>query len=396
MQPIDDRALLRQYAETGSDAAFAMLVERHINLVYSVALRHVGNPHQAEEITQAVFIILAQKTLSLRHDRALSSWLFQTTRLTAANFVRTETRRHRREQEAQMQSLMEGSSPQTNEVWPHIAPLLDRAVAGLKAPDRQAIVLRYYEHRSLAEVGRAMGTNEDAARMRVNRALEKLRQLLAKRGVNSTTAILEGAMSAHAVQAAPAGLAGAVTAMAVTKGAAAGGSTLTLIKGALKIMAWTKAKTAVVVAVAALTGLSVTTVAVNHWHHPRPATTTYPYPGEWIWEPGYNNLQRVPPLLLLQPTKLPASAAPFEMMGQRYLARGKTLKELLIAIKSQKNSAAKITFPDDLPEDKYDCIVTLSNKWWNALESEINHRFKLVTHFEQQDGGTVMVVTHAP
>jgi hypothetical protein len=257
-------------------------------------------------------------------------------------------------------------------------------------------VLRYYEHRSLAEVGRALGTNEDASRMRVNRALEKLRQLLAKRGVNSTTAILEGAMSAHAVQAAPAGLAGAVAAMAVTKGAAAGGSTLTLIKGALKIMAWTKAKTAVVVAVAALTGLSVTTVAVNHWHHPRPATTTYPYPGDWIWAPDSRTLERVPPLLLLQPTKLPASWVPFDMYGHnRYLARGKTVMELLTAIKNLKDSAAKITFPADLPEDKYDCIVTLSNQWWNALESEINQRFKLVTHFEQQDGGTVMVVMHA-
>src|SRR5882724_698386 len=105
MQSTDDSALLRQYLEDHSDAAFAALVTRHINLVYSVALRRLGNPHQAEEITQAVFILLAKKAAQLRHDKALSSWLFQATRLTASNFVRSEIRRHRREQKAHMQSI---------------------------------------------------------------------------------------------------------------------------------------------------------------------------------------------------------------------------------------------------------------------------------------------------
>jgi RNA polymerase sigma factor (sigma-70 family) len=100
MQPTDDSALLRQYTENNSDEAFAALVTRHVNLVYSVALRQVGNPHHAEEIAQAVFIILAKKAVQLRHDTALSSWLFQATRLTANNFVRSESRRHRREEEA--------------------------------------------------------------------------------------------------------------------------------------------------------------------------------------------------------------------------------------------------------------------------------------------------------
>src|SRR5213083_3295074 len=128
MQSTDDSALLRQYLEDHSDAAFAALVTRHINLVYSVALRHVGDPHQAEEITQAVFILLARKAAQLRHDKALSSWLFQATRLTASNFVRSETRRHRREQEAHMQSVLNDPG---SDVWPRIAPMLDDAVAGL-------------------------------------------------------------------------------------------------------------------------------------------------------------------------------------------------------------------------------------------------------------------------
>jgi RNA polymerase sigma factor (sigma-70 family) len=139
MQSTDDSALLRQYLEDHSEAAFAELVARHVNLVYSVALRHVGDPHQAEEITQAVFILLARKAAQLRHDKALSSWLFQATRLTASNFVRGETRRHRREQEAHMQVVLDGSG---TDIWRQIAPLLDTAVASLSEKDRQAIVLR--------------------------------------------------------------------------------------------------------------------------------------------------------------------------------------------------------------------------------------------------------------
>src|SRR3989454_1456488 len=160
MHPTDDSALLRQYAENRSDEAFAALVTRHINLVYSVALRSVGDPHQAEEITQAVFILLAKKAAQLRHDRALSSWLFQATRLTASNFVRSESRRQHREQEAYMQSLLDETG---SDIWRQIAPLLDDAVAGLSETDRHAIVLRLYEGRNLREVGAALGASEDAA-----------------------------------------------------------------------------------------------------------------------------------------------------------------------------------------------------------------------------------------
>jgi len=261
MQPSDDSDLLRQYAEAHSDAAFARLVERHIHLVYSVALRHTGNPHHAQEVTQAVFIILARKASALQHGRALPSWLFQATRLTAANFMRSEIRRQRRETTAQRESPMNEPSPEAGELWPQIAPLLDAAIAGLNEKDRHVILLRFFEDRPLADLGRALGANEDAARMRVNRALDKLRKYFARRGVSSTSALLAGAMSTHSVQAAPAGLASAVTAIAAAKGAAAGGSTLTLIKGALKIMAWTKAKT-VVFSVAALLAVGATTTLV--------------------------------------------------------------------------------------------------------------------------------------
>lgn len=244
MQPEDDSALLRQYAEDQSNEAFATLVARHINLVYSVALRSVADPHHAEEITQAVFIILAKKAAQLRHDKALSSWLFQAACLTAKNFVRSEIRRHRREQEAYMQSIL--NEPGGDEAWRQIAPLLDTAVATLKEKDRRAIVLRFYQGRSMREVGAALGGNEESAKKRVSRALEKLQRFFSRRGVRSTTTVIAGAISGNSVHAAPASLAVSVTAAAAAKGAAASVSTLALVKGALKMMIWTKTKKAAV------------------------------------------------------------------------------------------------------------------------------------------------------
>jgi RNA polymerase sigma factor (sigma-70 family) len=244
MQPGHDRALLRQYLENHSDEAFAALVARHVNLVYSVALRSVVDPHQAEEITQAVFIILAKKALRLRHDKALSSWLFQTTRLTANNYLRSEARRHGREQEAYMQSRLD--EPGSDEAWPQIAALLDAAVAALREKDRRAIVLRFYEGRNLREVGDALGGSEESAKKRVARALEKLQRFFSKRGVHSTTAAIAGAISGNAVCVAPPALVELAIASATAKGVAGSLSTLALVKGALKIMAWTNTKNAAV------------------------------------------------------------------------------------------------------------------------------------------------------
>ena len=264
----DDIALLRAFAATESEAAFTALVQRHINLVYSTALRSVGSAHAAEEISQAVFIILARKAKSLGAKTILAGWLHQTTRLTAANFLRGEIRRQKREQEAYMQSTL--NEPDTN-VWPQIAPLLDDALGKLGERDRNALVLRFLENKSLAEVGAALGASEDAAKMRVNRALEKLRKMFGKRGVTLSAALIAGAVTACSVQAAPMGLAATISTVALTKGAAAGGSTLTLVKGALKIMAWTKAKTAILTG-AALILVAGMTIFVTHVVHPKRAT----------------------------------------------------------------------------------------------------------------------------
>ena len=267
MQELDDIALLREYVERDSESAFATLITRHIDRVYSVALRHTRNPHQAEEITQAVFVILARKASQLRKTVVLEGWLYQTARLTAVTFIRSEIRRSRREQETQMQTE---TNEDESEAWSQIFPLLDAALAGLNETDRNAVVMRFFYGKTLREIGAALGGSEDKARMRVNRAVEKLRTFFTKRGVVVPTAVLMTVMAANSVQAAPPVLAQSVAALALVKGSTAGGSTLTLIKGALKLMAWTKAKTAVAVVVI-LTGASATTAIIRHQTKPNEA-----------------------------------------------------------------------------------------------------------------------------
>jgi RNA polymerase sigma factor (sigma-70 family) len=261
----DDMTLLREYARSNSEEAFATLVSRHVNMVYSVATRQVRDPHLAEEITQAVFIILARKAAALSPKTILPGWLCRTARYASANALTMQRRRQHREQEAYMQSIL--NEPEAD-AWGQIAPLLDGAMEQLGQKDHDALVLRFFEGKNFKEVGAAMGLREDAATMRVKRALEKLRKFFRKRGVSSTVVIIGGLISANSIQAAPAPLANSITAVALTKGAAAGSSTLTLIKGALKLMAWTKAKMAVVIGLGLLVAAGTATVLVHQVKRP--------------------------------------------------------------------------------------------------------------------------------
>jgi len=254
--------LLRCYAEGDSESAFAALVARHVNLVYSAALRKTGQPDAATEITQAVFILLAQKARRIPRQTILAGWLYQTARLTASSFLKSEARRARREHEAYMQTDLHAAAP--DETWSQLAPLLEDAMGHLDERERAAVVLRFFGDKSFAEVATAAGVTENAAKKRVTRALEKLHLYFSRRGVSSTTAMIAGMISANSVHAAPVGLAKSATALALAKGVTATTSTLTLTKGALKIMAWTKVKIAVIVGVAALSTVGTTAVVFHH------------------------------------------------------------------------------------------------------------------------------------
>jgi len=266
MHELDDHDLLRQYAEQNSEAAFAALVTRHVDKVYSTALRHTRNAHAAEEITQAVFVILAKKSRRLGAKVILSGWLYETARLTALTYIRSEIRRARREQEAHMQTIINGggdtsSAFTTENAWSHIAPLLDDALAKLSAADRHAVVLRYFDGKSLGEVGAALGASEGAAKKRVTRAVEKLRGFFTKRGVTLTATVLTAAISANSVQAAPLGLGATVTAAAV-KGTLISATLTTLVNTTMNAMTWLRIKFAAGAGVTALLVGSVATIAL--------------------------------------------------------------------------------------------------------------------------------------
>ncbi|MGD0744346.1 MAG: TIGR03435 family protein [Verrucomicrobiota bacterium] len=384
---MDDIALLRQYAEGNSESAFSTLAEKYVNLVYSTALRSIGNPHAAEEITQAVFIILARKARGLSGFTALSGWLYQTTRLTAANFLRGEIRRQKREQEAYMQSILNEPGP---EVWPRISPLLDDAMGRLGEKDRNAIVLRYFENKSLSEVGLALGASEDAAKMRVNRALEKLRKSFTKRGVTLSGALIVGAVSANSVHAAPAGMAKAISAVAVAKGAAAGGSTLTLVKGALKLMAWTRAKTAIVAGVGILFAAGTATITVKEIQEHQ--TYSWQIPG---FDSRVLDRQRSQVEILSSSVLFPAWGTSDKSGHLKLMGTGVTAENIVQTAYGFWTSARTV-LNAELPQGKYDYIASLPSGNELALQQEIRKQFGVVAQRETRTTDVLLLEVRNP
>jgi uncharacterized protein (TIGR03435 family) len=377
----DDLNLLREFARNNSEEAFAALVARHLNLVYSVALRSVRDAHLAEEITQAVFIILARKADSLGDKIILSGWLCRTARYASANALKIQRRRQQREQEAFMQSTLNESEPA--ETWNQIAPLLDGAMEKLGQKDHDALVLRFFENKTFAEVGASLGASEDAAKMRVNRALEKLRKFFTKRGVSSTTAIIAGTISANSVQAAPVALAKTVTAVAIVKGAAASGSTLTLIKGALKIMAWTKAKTAIVAGAVVLLAAGTTTVLVKF----------NPTINDSFFKTEYQSLLDVPPnISIIRPTHFAKEGGGSYWLYSpvnKAVGRNVSLEEMLDS--AYDFSSSRMILPANLPTGHFDYLITKPHDVKEEFQSRIKRQFGLAGREEMRETDVLLL-----
>jgi RNA polymerase sigma factor (sigma-70 family) len=227
---IDDSELLRRYVSERSESAFAELVQRKAGLVYSAALRQVGGDTLlAQDISQGVFIALARKASQLTAHTELTSWLYTTTRYAALNAVREKQRRQAREQEAHLMQEIERPTV-TDADWDKVRPLLDSALCELTEPDRSAVLMRYFEGRPFAAMGEKLGIGESSARMRAERALDKLRGGLAQKGITSTAAALALVLSTHAIAAPPAGLAAALSGGALAQSVAVGGGASLLVK----------------------------------------------------------------------------------------------------------------------------------------------------------------------
>ncbi len=226
--------MLLEYAAHASEPAFAELVRRHIDFVHSAAFRMVRNPAMAEEVTQSVFIALSQNAHPLAHRAVLSGWLHRTAQNLAIKVVRSEERRRAREQEAAV--MHELTSGEAESIWETMAPHLDAALSTLRKADRTALFLRFFQQRTTRQIAQTLGLSEEAAQKRVTRALERLRNVFAQRGVIVSASGVATALTAHSVQAAPPGL----TATVMAKAAAAGCNTVGVVGSVLNLLAIAK------------------------------------------------------------------------------------------------------------------------------------------------------------
>ena len=216
MNALTDQQLLRDYTERRSEEAFAELVQRHVDHVYSAALRMVHDAHLAEDVTQSAFVALAQNARQLAEHPVLSGWLHRTAQNLAVKTVRSDARRRAHEQEAAMDGLL---ATESDADWEQIAPHLDAALGELTQADHDALTLRYFERKSAREMATVLGTSDEAAQKRVSRAVERLREFLANRRVAVGGTGLAALLSTNAVQSAPFGLGATIAASATLTGA---------------------------------------------------------------------------------------------------------------------------------------------------------------------------------
>src|SRR5437899_6300298 len=260
-----DQELLREYAAERSEAAFSEIVRRYVDFVYSAALRLTGDSHLAEDVSQKVFLALAQSTAQLTNRAILAGWLHLTARNVAANTIRSEVRRRAREQEAAAMNTLLATDHTPD--WHCVAPHLDDVMAQLCEADRDAIFLRYFQRKSAQEISEVLGVSSEAAQKRVSRAVDHLRNVFAERGITAGAGALAVLISANAVEAAPAGLALTISAAAFA-GASISTSAATISTTKIILMT-TLHKALIASAVLAIASAGIYEVQ-KHWGASRP------------------------------------------------------------------------------------------------------------------------------
>jgi uncharacterized protein (TIGR03435 family) len=383
MNPMDDWQLLRDYAQRNSEEAFRALVDRYAGLVYHAALRQSGNPQTAEDVAQAVFIALARKAHRLPRGTVLSGWLFRATRFAVANLAREESRRLHREQEAVMMKNMQ-QPDETEPVWKQITPLLDDALDRLSAKDREAVLLRYFQDKTHRETARLLGVSEDAAKVRVSRAVEKLRMIFAARGIAVPSAALLAAFATHGAQAAPAGLTAAIASAAAAKGTVGTTSTITIAKGALKIMAWTKAKSAIVAGAVVLLATGTTTITVTEIAHHRE---------ESVWSHitrcDLKQMDSAPPTVSIRPTRYNSQVAGAAGSFGKILALHQPFDVLLA--RAYDVSPCRILSLTPLPQGDFDFIANVPQRQKEALQELIGQQFGITARQETRETDVLLL-----
>lgn len=314
---------MAEYRARRSDEAFAALVRQHVNLVFATALRQVGDHGAAEEITQNVFVALAQASDKLQSHPTIAGWLHRTTLNKSREWLRAELRRHQREQVAVSRDL---AAAEGDSVWAALVPLLDEALLDLREPDRQAVIMHYLEGHTFQEVGSVLGIGEDTARKRIDRCLDQLTRFFHRHGFEVPALSASTPLFALASPAAPSGLATSATSAALAAAhSATATTTYALIKGALKFMAWTNTKTAIGVGIGLLVAAAATTVTVKGI-----AALSTP-----IWQKHYDlsYVDTLPPQVKILPS-LPATLRsgihPCGIRNDKVIGLGQSIPDMLM------------------------------------------------------------------
>ena len=443
-----DTKLLARYASHHAEDAFAEIVRRHLGLVHSAALRQVRAPQLAEEVAQSTFIKLARHAGQLAPDTILPAWLYQVTRREAIDVVRREASRHLREQSATEMNAMNATAAD----WTHIEPLLDEAMHALDDTDRAAVLLRYFENKSLREVGVTLGTTDNAAQKRLSRAVKRLREFFAKRGVTTGASGLVVVISANAVQAAPIGLAVTVSTAAVLAGTTMTTTATATATKAIAMATTQKALIAVALAAAVGTGIYEAHQASNLRTQvqtlqqqtplteqiaqltrerdeaagqlaalppvppsqipakqnipPAPAHTaalpaaTNPSPAppgiRVTWPVNPQALAQQPPGVIIRPSELAHPGGPGTGMSSSTsgtLATGSTLKEIVAyAYNVPPAMRNRILMPADAPDGYFDFMDTLPQGGREALQQVLKEQYGLVARREIRAVETLSVM----